>query len=319
VGAAQFKALRGVGRLVRFGPVMAQLINQVHDLDDAAGLGEASMGALEHAILGNDEAKTAFVVAAAAKLGLALVGAPGVGKTQLVEHALPMIADLTDDQTRWLRPAGNWPMLLTPTSERVWVQPGQIDIVPAEPSIFERHDSPAVLVFDMLDGFENERELHAFATSRAERWKFRIQSTSPLDRSRLLISTWVVPPERGLEVPSAMRRLHHIAVGLPGRRDLDDEQFARQLGSEPPIWPAPPTATWSALDGLDRVAREQVSFDVALWEIIKGGGARERLGSTRSTVAQHVACVLAALEGRSEVAKENLERAARWTIVTEEL
>lgn len=300
---------------VRVDCVSRSPIDEVHDLDGAARIGEAARAALGNAIRRNADAKMAFVVAAAARLGLALVGDVGVGKTQLVKQALPMIADLTADETLWVR-ASHAPAQLQATPERVQVRPGRIDVVPAAPSIFERDGAPSVLVLDMLDHFGNEPELHAFAASRSDAWRLRISPTTPVDRTRILISTWVHPAERGFEVPAAVRRLHHVAVHLSGPFDRDDEPWAPL--DEPPISPAHPAVTWNALDGLDRVAQERVRLDAALWAEI-GTTALDVLGSTRASISEHVARLLAALEGRSAVVREDLKRAARWAAMPEEL
>jgi len=294
--------------------VTGSAISEVRDLGGAARLGCATEAALEHAITYRAEAKQAFVVAAAARFALALVGRPGTGKTQLIKHALPMIADLTDHDTMWF--STSWPSPgLLPRSESLFIRPGEIAIVPALPSVFEDQGSPTVLIFDMLDHLPNEPEVHAFAAGLKEPWRLRLAPTSPLERTRLMVSTWIAPTERGLEIPATMRRLHHLAVSL----DVLDSPEAVAIQSGRSIWPAPPTVTWHALDDLDHVAREQVSLDTVLWEGLDPDGAQPRLGSTRSAIAEHAARILAALDGRNHVAQTDLQRAAKWARLPEEL
>jgi hypothetical protein len=140
-----------------------------------------------------------------------------------------MIVDLADHDTMWYRTSRHAPGL-RPRPESLFIRPGQIAIVPALSSVFEDQGSPTVLIFDMLDGLPNEAEVHAFAAGLTEPWRLRLEPTSPLERTRLIISA--LDPDRaqrrlGSTRSAIAENAARILAALDGRNHVAQTDLKR--------------------------------------------------------------------------------------------
>lgn len=293
------------------------VISEVHGVDDAARLYAAAMGSLDRAVFGEEAAKRALLVAIAGRFALAITGWTGGGKTLLVEQGLRLLSDLEERDVAWIPTFGMFPGWLLDGRERV--VPGKDKTVTQrELSMLEQRPSTKALVFDMLDvidGPSDGKELWRFANKLAEPWAQRIVPVEPhLTHARLLVSTWI--PSTGRhpsQAPTNMRRLHHVAVVM----GHSDEAVAARLIDEHPE-PAIPVGSWSAFDGVDRVAREEVRLGGEAWERAGLAADRQRLGAARSEVTEHAARILAAYGRRDAVAPEDLVEAVGWSRMASE-